>query len=163
MRFILLDKILALEKGRGGSFLKNVTQSEDFFTDHFPQSPIMPGVLMLEGFAQAAQLLLASTHDFSSYPELKRLVRVTFRHYVIPGDQLSLDLEIAAAEEHDATVKAQAKVNGRAAAEATLAFALVRADSDAEAQAHCQRLKWLCDHLSSDPVGRAWESLADRF
>lgn len=163
MRFILLDRILAMEKGRGGSFLKNVTQSEDFFTDHFPQSPIMPGVLMLEGFAQASQLLLGYTHGFSCYPELRQLLRVTFRHYVVPGDQLHIELKIARHDREGATVKAEAKVDGRAVAEATLVLAFVQAERDVEAKTHCQRLKSLCDNLSSDPIGRAWESLADRF
>jgi len=163
VRFILLDRILAMEKGRGGSFLKNVAQSEDFFTDHFPGSPIMPGVLMLEGFVQASQLLLGYTHGFSCCPELRRVLRVTFRHYVVPGDQLYIDLKIAQDERQGATVKAEARVNDRTVAEATLAFALVQGERNVEANAHCQRVKSLCDDLSSDPVGRAWESLADRF
>ncbi len=163
MRFILLDRILAMEKGRGGSFVKNVAQSEDFFTDHFPESPIMPGVLILEGFAQASQLLLGSTHGFSCYPELRQVLRVTFRHYVVPGDQLRIDLKIAAEGREGATVKAEGKVNDRTVAEATLVFVFIPGERDAEANGRCQRLKSLCDDLSSDTVGRAWESLADRF
>lgn len=163
MRFILLDRILKLEKGREGSFLKNVTRSEDFFADHFPEFPIMPGVLMLEGFDQASQLLLGYTHGFSCYPELRQVLRVTFRHYVVPGDRLHIDLKIAPEDSEGATVKAEARVDGRAVAEATLVFTFVQAERDVEAKAHCRRLKSLCDHLSSDPVGRAWESLADRF
>ena len=163
MRFILLDRILAMEKGRSGSFLKNVTRSEDFFADHFPEFPIMPGVLMLEGFVQASQLLLGYTHGFSCYPELRQVLRVAFKHYVVPGDQLYIDLKIAEQDSEGAAVKAEAKVNDRTVAEATLGFVFVRAGRDVEANAHCQRLKSLCDHLSSDPIGRAWESLADRF
>ena len=62
-----------------------------------------------------------------------------------------------------ATVKAEARVNDRTVAEATLAFALVQGERNVEANAHCQRVKSLCDDLSSDPVGRAWESLAGPF
>ncbi len=163
MRFILIDRILRMEKGHGGSFLKNVTQSEDFFADHFPELPIMPGVLMLEGFDQASQLLLGCEHDFSRYPELKQVLRVSFRHYVVPGDHLYIDLKIAEDNRAEAIVKAEAKVNGRTAAEATLVFAMVQEDRDGEAKAQCQRLKRLCDHLSADSIGRAWDSLADRF
>lgn len=163
MRFILIDRILSIAGGREGSFLKNVTQSEDFFTDHFPGSPIMPGVLMLEGFGQASQLLLGYTHGFSCYPELRQVLRVTFRHYVLPGDQLRFDLKITAADGEGATVKAEARVNDQTAAEATLVFVFVQGARDAEAKAHCRRLKSLCDDFSSDPVGRTWESLADRF
>lgn len=163
MRFILLDRILAMEKGCGGSFLKNVAQSEDFFADHFPGSPIMPGVLILEGFAQASQLLLGYTHGFSCYPELRQVLRVTFRHYVVPGDRLYIDLKITQESREGVTVQAEAKVNDRTVAEATLVFVFVQGERDAEAKTHCRRLKSLCDLLSSDPVGRAWESLADRF
>ncbi|MBI3060711.1 MAG: beta-hydroxyacyl-ACP dehydratase [Deltaproteobacteria bacterium] len=152
-----------MEKGRGGSFLKNVARSEDFFADHFPESPIMPGVLLLEGFVQASQLLLGCTHGFSCYPELRQVFRVAFKHYVVPGDQLRIDLKIAAEDRERATVRAEARVNDRTVAEATLAFAFVQGERDEEANAHCRRLKSLCDDLSSDPVGRAWESLADRF
>ena len=163
MRFILIDRILSIAGGREGSFLKNVAQSEDFFADHFPGSPIMPGVLMLEGFVQASQLLLAYTHGFSCYPELKQVFKVSFKHYVVPGDQLYIDLKVAQDERQGATVKAEAKVNDRTVAEATLGFVFVRAERDVEANTHCQRLKSLCDDLSSDPVGRTWESLAGPF
>ena len=163
MRFILIDRILRMEKGQGGSFLKNVTQSEDFFTDHFPELPILPGVLMLESFDQASQLLLGYEHEFSCYPELQQVRRVSFRHIVIPGDQLHINLKISGENREEAIIRAEAEVNGRIVAEATLVFAMIQADRGEEARAHCQRLKWFCEHLSSNSAARAWENLADRF
>lgn len=163
MRFILVDRILNIEKGREGSFVKNVTQSEDFFSDHFPESPIMPGVLILESFDQASQLLVGSGHDFSRYPELRQVIKGSFRHYVLPGDQLYIKLKVVEENEEEATIKANGEVNGRIVSEATLMFTLVRESRDEEAKAHCRRLKELYNLLSSDPVGRAWESLAHRF
>ncbi|MBI2989153.1 MAG: beta-hydroxyacyl-ACP dehydratase [Deltaproteobacteria bacterium] len=163
MRFILLDRIVKMERGQGGSFVKNVTQSEDFFADHFPECPIMPGVLILESFDQATQFLLGDQHDFGCYPELRQVLRVTFRHRVVPGDQLHINLRVARKSAEEAIVKADAEVDGRTVAEATLVFSLVQGDRNAEAKAHCQRLRGLYDYLSVDTVDRAWESLADRF
>ena len=163
MRFILVDRILGIEKGREGSFLKNVSQSEDYFADHFPESPIMPGVLILEGFDQAAQILVGCSHDFMCYPQLKQVLRVTFRHFVIPGDQLQIHLQVIREEGEEAVVKATAKVNSRLVAEATLRFTILQGDRDSETKAHCEGLKTLYDLLSSDSVGRAWESLAGHF
>ena len=163
MRFILVDRILSIEKGREGSFVKNVSQSEDFFSDHFPDSPIMPGVLILESFDQASQFLLGYEHDFTCYPELRRAVKVSFRHYVLPGDQLHMKLKVMEENEKEAVIKAHAEVNGRIVSEATLLFTLIPGERDDESKVHCQRLKNLYNLLSSDPVGRAWESLAYRF
>lgn len=163
MRFILVDRILSVEKGQEGSFVKNVAQSEDFFSDHFPESPIMPGVLILESFDQASQLLLAYKRGFTCYPQLKQVVKVSFRHYVLPGDQLHIHLRVVAEDESEAVIKAKAEVSGRIVSEATLVLALIKGDRDAESKVHCKRLKDLYHLLSSDPVWRAWESLADRF
>lgn len=163
MRFILVDRILKIEKGKEGTFVKNVSQSEDYFTDHFPESPIMPGVLILESFDQASQCLVGYNHGFTLYPELKQVLKVSFRHYVAPGDQLHIYLKIVREDEGEAVIKANAEVNGKVVAEATLKFALIPEGRDAETKAHCQRLKALYDDLSSDPLGRAWENLADRL
>ena len=163
MRFILLDRILGIEKGREGSFLKNVSQSEDYFTDHFPESPIMPGVLILEGFDQAAQFLVGCSHDFTCYPQLKQVLRVAFRHFVIPGDQLQIHLQVIQEEGEEVVVKAAAQVDNRVVAEATLKFTILQENRDAETKAHCQGLRTLYDLLSSDRVGRALEGFADRF
>lgn len=163
MRFILLDRILRMENGKEGSFLKNVTQSEDYFTDHFPESPIMPGALILESFNQASQFLLGYARDFICYPELKQVTKVSFKHYVLPGDQLHVNLKIVEESEAEAVIKATAEVNGRIVCEATLALTLILGDRHPESKAQCQRLKDLYILLSSDPVSRAWESLANRF
>ena len=163
MRFILVDRILGIEKGKEGSFLKNVTQSEDYFTDHFPETPIMPGVLILESFNQASQFLLGYGHDFICYPKLKQVTKVSFKHYVLPGDQLHVNLKIVEENEAEAVIRATAEVNGRIACGATLALTLIQGNRDPESKAHCQRLKDLYILLSSDPLSRAWESLADRF
>ncbi|MBI2350801.1 MAG: beta-hydroxyacyl-ACP dehydratase [Deltaproteobacteria bacterium] len=162
MRFILVDRIIKIEDGQG-SFLKNVSQSEDYFSDHFPDSPIMPGVLILECFYQAAQLLVARNHDFILYPELQQVLRASFRHQVIPGDQLQVALRLVNKGEKDVVIKAQARAREKLVAEATLKFGLMQREQDAETEAHCQRLEKLYDLLSSDPADRAWDDWAKRL
>lgn len=159
MRFILLDRIVSLEKGKGGTFVKNVTQSEDYFSDHFPGAPIMPGVLILECFDQSAQLLISKSHDFELYPELKQVHRVAFKHYVMPGDQLQVSLELLRETDTEALVQARAQTNGRVMTEAVLEFELTRAHGSPAAEERCRRLSFLYDQLSSDLLERAWESL----
>lgn len=163
MRFILLDRILEIKKGREGSFLKNVSQSEDYFTDHFPESPIMPGVLILESFDQASQFLVSAGHDFACYPELRQVRRVAFKHYVLPGDQLLVHLSVVSEENEKVAIAASAETRGRIAAEATLLFDLIPGGRDEEAQARCGRIKRLYEALSADPFETAWENLAGRL
>lgn len=159
MRFILIDRILSIEEGKGGTFFKNVTQSEDYFADHFPGTPIMPGVLILECFDQAAQLLISKGHGFTLYPELRSVQRSAFKHYVMPGDQLQVALEIARETGREALIQARAQTNNRTMTEAALGFELVQSNAGAAAEERCRRLRFLYDQLSSDPLGRAWESL----
>ncbi len=160
MRFILIDRILRLEKGKEGLFLKNVSQSEDYFADHFPGSPIMPGSLILEGFEQGSKLLVAFTHGFSFYPELHHISKAVFKHYVLPGDQLQIFLSLVQGDGKEVRVDGQARANDKIVAEARLEFKLIDRNSDAEAEEHCRSLETLYHLLSSDPVSRAWETLA---
>jgi beta-hydroxyacyl-ACP dehydratase FabZ len=93
--FLLLDRVLEYEPSKKIIGLKNVTFNEPFFTGHFPQKPIMPGVLIIEAMAQAGGVLA-----FKSFPDKKGSVFFTgidnarFRKPVIPGDQLKLVVEV---------------------------------------------------------------------
>ncbi len=93
--FLLVDRILEFEPAKRIVGLKNVTFNEPYFTGHFPQRPIMPGVLIVEALAQTGGVLA-----FKSFPGMKGLVFFTgidnarFRKPVIPGDQLKLVLEV---------------------------------------------------------------------
>lgn len=93
--FLLLDKVLDYEASKKIVGLKNVTFNEPFFAGHFPQKPIMPGVLIVEAMAQAGGVLA-----FKSFPDKKGTVFFTgidnarFRKPVIPGDQLKLVVEV---------------------------------------------------------------------
>jgi 3-hydroxyacyl-[acyl-carrier-protein] dehydratase len=93
--FLLVDRILELEASKRIVGIKNVTFNEPFFTGHFPERPIMPGVLILEAMAQAGGVLA-----FKSFPGMEGSVFFTgiddarFRKPVIPGDQLKLIVEV---------------------------------------------------------------------
>jgi 3-hydroxyacyl-[acyl-carrier-protein] dehydratase len=93
--FLLVDRILELEPSKRIVGIKNVTFNEPFFTGHFPERPIMPGVLILEAMAQAGGVLA-----FKSFPGMEGSVFFTgiddarFRKPVIPGDQLKLIVEV---------------------------------------------------------------------
>ena len=96
--FLLVDRVLALDKGKSIKALKNVTINEPFFTGHFPHRPVMPGVLMLEAMAQAAALLAFDTMGAS--PDEKTVYyfagidAARFKRPVEPGDQLVMDVTL---------------------------------------------------------------------
>lgn len=162
MRFILVDRILKMEKGKEALLIKNVSHSEDYFADHFPGFPVMPGSLILESFEQASHLLIGFSLDFSFSATLQRISSGKFKHFVRPGDQLQLHVRLVHQGENGALVKAQALVDGKTMAEATLHFTLIDAREDEEAGRTCHRLKEFYEFLTSDPVKDAWESWSKR-
>ncbi len=94
--FLLVDRIIALEPGKRIVGLKNVTINEPFFQGHFPERPIMPGVLIVESLAQVGgilALLATPEHQGNASLFLMTLDKVRFRQPVFPGDQLRLEVE----------------------------------------------------------------------
>jgi 3-hydroxyacyl-[acyl-carrier-protein] dehydratase len=96
--FLLVDRVLELEKGKRIKALKNVTINEPFFGGHFPNRPVMPGVLMLEAMAQAAALLAFDTAgvtmDDKTVYYFAGIDGARFKRPVEPGDQLVMDVEL---------------------------------------------------------------------
>ena len=96
--FLLVDRVLEIEKGVRIKALKNVTMNEPFFTGHFPHRPVMPGVLMLEAMAQAAALLafdtLGVTPDDKTVYYFAGIDGARFKRPVEPGDQLVMDVTL---------------------------------------------------------------------
>jgi 3-hydroxyacyl-[acyl-carrier-protein] dehydratase len=94
--FLLIDRIREIELGKRIVALKNVTINEPFFQGHFPQRPIMPGVLILEAMAQAAGILVFRTlgekPDANSVYYLVGIDKARFKRPVVPGDQLELEV-----------------------------------------------------------------------
>jgi 3-hydroxyacyl-[acyl-carrier-protein] dehydratase len=96
--FLLVDRVLELEKGKRIQALKNVTINEPFFVGHFPHRPVMPGVLMLEAMAQAAALLafdaVDKTPDDKTVYYFAGIDSARFKRPVEPGDQLIMDVTL---------------------------------------------------------------------
>jgi 3-hydroxyacyl-[acyl-carrier-protein] dehydratase len=97
MRFLLVDRITELESGKHASGLKNVTLSEDFFTHHFPQHPVMPGALIVECLVQLADWLIREHRGFEYAGLPASFESVKFHRLVHPGDQLQLKVEVVEA------------------------------------------------------------------
>ena len=125
--FLLIDRVLDMEPGKRIRAIKNVTVNEHFFVGHFPGTPVMPGVLLLEGIAQTAGVLLI--HD---RPERERQLvlltgveRARFRRPVVPGDQVVFEAEILALRRNFSKIGGQALVDGKVAVEAVISSAMV--------------------------------------
>ncbi len=122
--FLLVDRVIELEKGKRIKALKNVTINEPFFVGHFPHRPVMPGVLMLEALAQAAALLsfdtLGVTPDEKTVYYFVGIDGARFKRPVEPGDQLILEVEVDRQKAGIFKFNAKAKVGDELAAEAQL-------------------------------------------
>lgn len=96
--FLLVDRVLEYEAGRSLTALKNVTMNEPFFQGHFPNMPIMPGVLVIEALAQATGLLAFCTQEQEPADNfiymLVSVDKARFKRQVIPGDALILEVEV---------------------------------------------------------------------
>jgi 3-hydroxyacyl-[acyl-carrier-protein] dehydratase len=125
--FLLIDRVIEIERKRRIVALKNVTINEPFFSGHFPGFPIMPGVLIVEAMAQAGgALLLTEIPD----REQKLMVftgieKAKFRRPVVPGDQLRIEVEVVAWRSNAVKMQGSAFVEGKLACEAAISCALV--------------------------------------
>ncbi|MFB3819526.1 MAG: 3-hydroxyacyl-ACP dehydratase FabZ family protein [Candidatus Methylomirabilales bacterium] len=151
MRFLFVDRIVRLEPGRDALVRKNVSNSEDFFSDHFSGRPVMPGCLILETGDQVARLLLASAEDFGRLPVLVEVTNGKFQHFVQPGDTLEVAASVARQTPASAEVRIQASVEGRRVAAATLAYRFSEAASDPAAARACRRMREFYAMITSRP------------
>jgi len=119
--FLMVDRIKNLVSGRSISAIKNVTINEPHFMGHFPNNPIMPGVLILESLAQAGCILAFETWGIENAPAwlyMSGMEGVRFRKKVRPGDQLELEVEIIRLRKKAVKMYGKALVDGEIAAEA---------------------------------------------
>jgi 3-hydroxyacyl-[acyl-carrier-protein] dehydratase len=125
--FVLVDRVLEITPGEQIIALKNVTINEPFFQGHFPEKPIMPGVLLVEAMGQAGGVLY-----MASKPEAERDVlfyfmgfdKVRFRTPVVPGDQVILDVKVLNLRKRAVKMEAEARVGDRMVAQAELMAAI---------------------------------------
>ena len=134
--FLLIDRVTELEPGKSITAIKNVTINEPFFTGHFPCSPVMPGVLILEALAQACALLAYKSaamdpKDYVVY--LMAIDGAKFRKPVVPGDRLVLTAEVLRHKGPIWKHRGVATVDGHVVAEAEFLATVAKA-SQAEAK-----------------------------
>jgi 3-hydroxyacyl-[acyl-carrier-protein] dehydratase len=125
--FLLIDRVIEIDRRKKIVALKNVTINEPFFTGHFPGNPIMPGVLTVEAMAQAgATLLLTELEDRDNkLVVFTGIERARFRRPVVPGDQLRIEVEVLAWRRIAGRMDGKAFVDGKLVAEATISCAII--------------------------------------
>ncbi|MCM8795137.1 MAG: UDP-3-O-acyl-N-acetylglucosamine deacetylase [Candidatus Omnitrophica bacterium] len=124
--FLFVDKIIHLEKGKRATGVKKLTPDDYFFKGHFPNRPVMPGVLILEAMAQVGGVMMLSPEENrGKLAYFLAADKVKFRKTVVPGDELLLQVEAGKIKSKTGQVHARALVNGKVVAEADFMFALV--------------------------------------
>jgi 3-hydroxyacyl-[acyl-carrier-protein] dehydratase len=124
MRYILIDRIERFDHSRRLRAVKTISRSEDFFADHFPGQPVMPGALLIESMAQAGTALLELSHDLRIKALLIMVERAKFKAPVRPGDALAVDVRVESNEESLARLRGTITVHGRVVADALLTFSI---------------------------------------
>ena len=122
--FLLVDRILEVEEGKRAVGYKNVSANEEFFNGHFPEYPVMPGVLIVEALAQVgAVAVLMQEENKGKLAFFAGIDNCRFKRQVKPGDQLRLEVEIVRLRGSVGKGKAVASVDGEIACETEIMFA----------------------------------------
>ena len=129
--FLMVDRIIEMDGDESAIGIKNVSMNEPFFQGHFPNFPIMPGVLIIEGLAQTAGALCVSNFGTTYKPQLVYFMgidRAKFRKPVLPGDQLHYHVRKVRSRGKAWRFRGEAKVNGQVVAEAEVSALIVDPD-----------------------------------
>jgi 3-hydroxyacyl-[acyl-carrier-protein] dehydratase len=125
--FLLVDRVVELDPGRRVVALKNVTANEPQYTGHFPDRPIMPGVLIVEAMAQAGAVAVLALPEYTGKLALfAGIDDCRFRRTVVPGDTLRMEITMEKLRGMFGRARAVATVEGEVAAEATISFIIPR-------------------------------------
>ena len=125
--FLLVDRVVELEPGKRVVAIKNVTANEPQYTGHFPDRPIMPGVLMVEALAQAGAVAVLSLPEYRGKLALfAGIDACRFRRTVLPGDTLRMEVTLEKLRGMFGRARAVATVGDEVAAEATISFIIPR-------------------------------------
>src|SRR5215471_20227175 len=123
MRWIWLDRFLEFHSGKSARAVKNLSLAEDYFADHFPGYPVMPGPLMLEGLAQAGGILVGEANDFREKVVLAKVPSARFHREAVAGEQLVYDVELLHLRPEGAAVGGRVTSGDKLVAEAEIFFA----------------------------------------
>ena len=135
MRYVLIDRITSLERGRTITALKNVTASDGLVSQYAPDLWALPSSMVLESMAQAAGLLVASTIQFRAQPVLAKVQPFSTEGLAVPGDQVILCAELRTLRHAGCQTYATARVNSTLLAEASILLALVPHDNISRGEA----------------------------
>lgn len=124
---LLVDRVLEIVPDERITALKNVSANEPFFNGHFPDRPVMPGVLLVEGMAQAGGILLLESRPegHTKLMYLMTIDKARFRRPVVPGDQVRYEVEVLRLRSSHCKLGGKAWVGDQLAAEATVSSAMV--------------------------------------
>lgn len=128
--FLLVDRLVDIKPGEGAVGIKNVSYGEQFFQGHFPQKPVMPGVLIIEAMAQAAAAYTSYTEELDVQGKIVLFMGVDkarFRRPVIPGDQLRIAVKIIHRRPPVWRFASEATVDGKRVADAQYSAMLAQA------------------------------------
>lgn len=121
--FLLIDKIIKMEKGKSITAIKNITMNEPYFNGHFPTEPVLPGVLIVEAIAQAGVCAILLKEEFKGKTAyLGGIKNAKFKAKVVPGDTLRLEVELVKLKTVAGIGKGIAYVGDKKVAEAEFTF-----------------------------------------
>lgn len=123
MRWIWIDRFLEFHSGKSARASKSLSLAEDYFADHFPGYPVMPGSLILEGLAQTGGILVGEANDFREKVVLAKIPSARFYRDALAGDELIYDVELVHLRQEGASVQGRVTVDGELLAEAEIFFA----------------------------------------